>query len=302
MHFAALELDEEFSHRLGLGHAHGHAQQAGELEVLGLVAEVTHQVLHVQDPDDRIEAVAVDRDPAVASTEDELPDDLQVAGVGQALDRRARRHHFAHERALERDDVFHHRGDRLVDAAGALRILDRLEQFALGMHGPLLGARDAADGLVDEAHRSHERPGEHPAGPQHRHAAHDDPCGCMARDRARHHARRQPDDRRGDGQRNDRLDGERAIGVTFVDRHEHDSQRTEPAEGPQERDRLLERHGFPHDPRADRTAAALVQPALQMARAHRDQGQIERAEVARQQQAEHQEPQVHAAHGRSSRA
>ena len=116
--FPRLHLAQQRSNSLGLGHIVRHPSDSLDPPVLIGTPYRTHQVLSECDPDDVVDGLPVDRDPAIASGDRQLE---------HLLDERVRidgdhvgpgHHHLAHDGVTELDDLMDERPlvglDRLV--------------------------------------------------------------------------------------------------------------------------------------------------------------------------------------------
>ena len=81
-----------------------HRQRTHRQRITGLKAK---QVERVQHPDDVVERLAIDRDPAVAALGEDHADVVERRVLVDGDDIRARRHHLAHRPHAERHDAAH---------------------------------------------------------------------------------------------------------------------------------------------------------------------------------------------------
>ena len=141
-----------------------------------------------------IEVIFEDGDSRVPDLDDEGSNLGQVVRDFEALDIGARRHDLRGVRAGELNDVLHQHGRRHVQCAFAVRVLNALEEFLLGLLVVFaqVCTAETADRLVNEEQPPRQRPAEERRPAQNRHpGGQESHCGVLGQ-RLGQYARENP--------------------------------------------------------------------------------------------------------------
>ena len=158
MHFALLKVAQKFTDQFRFRNAQRFAQHGAKAEVARAFAEVLHQIAHIEDPNNVVEAVLVDRNARVADRGDLRANLRQIVAQLKRFDVSARRHHARHRRLTKQHRSLQQRGSDRINFAFVFAIFDVVKELFFRLIFAKVRACESTDHLINEADSRKKRP------------------------------------------------------------------------------------------------------------------------------------------------